>query len=280
MKRLLPASFFLFCLFISSCGPAPTPEVGATETAIAFQILATQTAQAAPVPPRATPTGTPSPTATFTPRPTDTPTPTEALLPPTATPAPTATPSPLLSPTPPCIKFPRRGFGKVWYENESARDLVGCASYSVEEGMHYLAQRFERGLIFWTDADFYENLRVAWVLFGDDMTYARVPVTWAEGQPEPPPLTPPEGFYEPRGCLGQAWREGAGVRERLGWAVGPEQSGGGAWQEFDRGFMFWIVYNRDTPDEEKIIYVLAAYWPWPPGGRRNDWLEFVDTWEE
>lgn len=271
------------CLLISSCGPAPTPEIGATETAIAFQILATQTAQAALVTPTATPTSTPSPTATLTSTPTATsapqPTATPTETPLSLTPTPIPSPTPLPTPTPPCVRFPRRGFGKVWHENESARDLVGCAYYD-EEGMNYMARRFEHGVIFWTDADFYENLGVAWVLFRDNMTYTSVPVTWTEGQPEPSPLAPPEGFYEPHGRIGQAWREGAGVRERLGWALETEQSGGGAWQEFDRGFMFWIVYNQGTPDEERMIYVLAAYWPWPPGGRRNDWLEFVDTWKE
>lgn len=52
--------------------------------------------------------------------------------------------------------------------------------------------------------------------------------------------------------LGKVWREGTGARtrERLGWAVEPERSGGGAWQMFDRGRMVW------TPDP-RLVFVLA-----------------------
>ncbi len=273
MKRLLPIC--IICLLVSSCGPSPTLDLSATETAIAYRIFATLTSQAAFKSLTAAPTSVL--TATAVPQPTFTPTKAPSATPTPAKPPPSSTPLP--TPTPPCVLVPKRGFGKVWYENESARKLLGCA-HGMEKGMNYLAQRFEHGVIFWTDADFYENLGVAWVLFRDDMTYARVHVAWTEGQLEPTPLAPPKGFYEPRGRIGQAWREGAGVRKRLGWAIEPEQSGRGAWQAFDRGFMFWIVYNRGTPEEERMIYVLAAYKPWPPGGPRNDWLEFVDTWKE
>jgi len=186
-------------------------------------------------------------------------------------------PPPGITPTPPCFQVPIRGFGKVWDENPSARALVGCP-YMTEQGMRYEAQRFEGGVMFWTDADFYDNTGIVWVLFSDDGTYARVPDTWFGG-PEPTPLSPPKGLYEPRGRLGKAWREGAGVRDRLGWAIEPVQQGNGAWQGFDRGYMFWIVYRQGLPDQERWIYVLSTYYPWPPGGSRNDWLKFVDTWE-
>lgn len=199
------------------------------------------------------------------------------VIPPTPVP-PTPPPSPVpgVSPTPPCFRVPIRGFGKVWDENPAARALVGCP-YAIELGMGYEAQRFEGGVMFWTDADFYDNRAVVWVLFADDSTYARVPDTWMSGQAEPTPLTPPGGLYEPRGRLGKAWREGAGVRNRLGWAIETVQQGRGAWQGFDRGYMFWLVYRAGAADEERWIYVLGTYYPCPPCGSRNDWLKFVDT---
>ncbi len=203
--------------------------------------------------------------------------PVAANIPPLPTPAPTATPPPPPTPgtEPPdttCTEFPIRGFGKVWNENKSARDMVGCTSYTVEKGMKFLAQRFERGVMFWTDANFYDNRGVVWVLFTDNYTYARVADTYSQGEAEPTPQSPPEGKLEPRGKLGKAWREGAGVQKRLGWAIAPEVSGNGSWQEFERGLMFWIPFGAD-----RRIYVLGRWYPWPPGGRRNDWLEFIDT---
>lgn len=206
--------------------------------------------------------------------------PVAANIPPSPTPTPLPSPYPPPTPTPSgapldttCTAFPIRGFGKVWTENKSARELVGCTSYQNEKGMKFLAQQFEHGVMFWTDASFYENKGVVWVLFADNGTYARVPDTYAQGEAEPTPLSPPEGKLEPRGKLGKAWREGAGVQKRLGWAIAPEVSGNGAWQEFERGLMFWIPFGDD-----RRIYVLGRWNPYPPGGSRNDWLGFVDTW--
>jgi hypothetical protein len=47
--------------------------------------------------------------------------------------------------------------------------------------------------------------------------------------------------------------------------------------------MYWIVFNRDTPQEMRMIYVLAALGDVPGPlriGPRNDWLEFEDKWRE
>jgi hypothetical protein len=185
------------------------------------------------------------------------------------------TPAPGVSPTPPCSQLPIRGFGKVWSDQAWARDLVGCASYSIEKGMKFQAQRFERGVMIWSDADIWVNRNVVWVLFSDDQTYARIPDTYDPGMAEPTPLTPPKGKLEPRGRLGKAWREGGGVKDRLGWAIEPPTSGGGAYQEFDRGLMYWIPFKAD----DRWIYVLTQYWPCPPCGPRIDWAAYLDTWQ-
>jgi uncharacterized protein with LGFP repeats len=41
--------------------------------------------------------------------------------------------------------------------------------------------------------------------------------------------------------FGKVWREGTGVkvRERLGWATAPEKGAPGAYQQFEKGEMFW-----------------------------------------
>ena len=194
----------------------------------------------------------------------------------------------------PCHITPTHGFGKVWDENPSMRAYVGCPyGYSHEKGMDFIAQRFEHGVIFWAGGPDYDGLSDAYVLFRDDGTFiqARVSVSWSREQPAPmptPTATPTEPF-EPQGNLAEVWREGPGVKRRLGLAVEPEKSGNGAWQEFLRGWMFWIPYEQGTPDDalgkpfeqrDRWIYVLADYWPYPPGGERNEWLEFLDTWEE
>lgn len=173
-----------------------------------------------------------------------------------------------------------RGFGKVWAEHQEVRDYVGCPWYPwTERAIGFTAQRFEGGIIFYTDLTGWFEENAVFVLFRDNMTWAKVIVpSWA--QPEPIE-TPPAGRYAPQGRIAYAWQQGAGVRARLGWAIEPEKSGrvddgtNGAWQAFERGYMYWIPWN--LPDD-RYIYVLSTYYPYPPGGARYDWLEFKDTW--
>jgi hypothetical protein len=79
------------CL-LGACNATPPPDLDATSTHIAANILATQTAEA----PTVTPTPTSTHTPTNTPIPTDTPTPTPTA---TNTPSPTPTDTPLPAPT-------------------------------------------------------------------------------------------------------------------------------------------------------------------------------------
>ena len=272
----------LIGLFVAACSPGAVPEV------VEITVLVTQ-----------------APQATYTLYPTYTPYPTYTAV--WATPPPTVTPVPptvTLSPSPqvpisrattptlePCHIAPIRGFGKVWDERRSARAYVGCPYYTQEKGMDFIAQRFQQGGIFWVSGPDYRTLDYAYVLFSDDATYIQVPVGW--GAEPPVPMPSPTAVstepFEPEGNLAEVWREGPGVKRRLGLALGPERRGDGAWQEFSRGRMFWIPYKQGTPEDavdkpfeqrDRWIYVLTEYWPYPPGGKRNDWLAFLDTWEE
>ena len=85
MKKL---GLLLIVLVLVSCAPQPTPDLKATETAIAQNVLATLTAQV--------PTPTLTPEATNTPEPTNTPKPTSTSVA-TNTPTVTSTPTPDLA---------------------------------------------------------------------------------------------------------------------------------------------------------------------------------------
>jgi uncharacterized protein with LGFP repeats len=187
------------------------------------------------------------------------------------------TPKP--SPTPPCTVLMDRGFKKVWQENPSAQDYLGCPSNS-ETGVDFTAQRFENGVVFFTSAGNDFGKDAVLVLFRDKKTWLSVSVA-SDAAPSPPIGAPPAGKFAPAGRIGWVWQKVADVSTRLGWAIAPEKTGkygdpsNGAWQAFARGYMYWILWN--LPDD-RYIYVVAAYKPDPPGGSRTDWLEFKDTY--
>lgn len=159
----------LTILSTSACAPPPvsTPDVAATEEAIAQRLIATMTAQAPTVTstptatdtpmPTSTPTFTSTPTSTSTPIPTDTwtPTPTAtstltATHTPTATdtPMPTNTPEPTstVTPTPiltgPCCPELEPGKGLLWFENRVDEILqadVGPNYYEIPPMVDYVS---------------------------------------------------------------------------------------------------------------------------------------------
>jgi hypothetical protein len=256
--------------------PTPVVPLIATETPTPVIIVVTATPV---VPP--SPTATALATATATVTPSATPTKPAATATATATPVPAKPTVPAgPSPTPICQELPVRGFGKVWIENESARNYVGCSSYPKSEmGVDFTAQRFEQGVVFFTNASGYFDKDSVLVLFRDDKTWSKVVVP-ADAAPSPIGA-PPAGKYAPSGRIGWVWQQAAGVKARLGWGIEPEKSGtvaagtNAAWQAFSRGYLYWIKYN--DPDD-RWIYVVATTKPYPPGGNRADWLEFKDTW--
>jgi hypothetical protein len=55
--------------------------------------------------------------------------------------------------------------------------------------------------------------------------------TWTPDEPESDPsIVPPEGVCQPIRGFGKVWRDNPEVRERLGWALAPEQGYDGAYQ--------------------------------------------------
>jgi hypothetical protein len=80
--------------------------------------------------------------------------------------------------------------------------------------------------------------------------------TWAEGEPAPPPASPPPGLSEPIRGFGKVWREQPGVRESLGWGVGSERGDRGVFIPYSSGgaiawlqgsdFVYFISANGQT----------------------------------
>lgn len=80
-----------------------------------------------------------------------------------------------------------------------------------------VAQRFERGLMLWTEVD-----RTVYVL-PDGESWRADSDNWHEGMPaSDPALVPPAGLLQPVRGFGLAWRTWQGAREALGWATGEE----------------------------------------------------------
>ena len=81
-------------------------------------------------------------------------------------------------------------------------------------------QHFERGVMLWMGP---EN-RI-YVLFDDAQSprWTAYADEWDQGDPaSDPSLNPPAGLQQPVRGFGLLWREQTGVRDRLGWATGPE----------------------------------------------------------
>jgi hypothetical protein len=66
---------------------------------------------------------------------------------------------------------------------------------------------------------------------GDGGWYEKYDDTWVSGEPESDPsISPPEGLFQPVRGFGKLWRDHPEVRERLGWALAPEQGFESAFQ--------------------------------------------------
>jgi hypothetical protein len=145
-------------------------------------------------------------------------------------------------------------------------------------GVDFTAQRFESGVVLVTSAADYFGKDALLVLYRGNGTWRKFTV--AAGATPSGIGTPPAGKFAPVGRIGWLWQNAAGVSTGLGWALAPEKTGkygdpsNGAWQSFSRGFMYWIPW---APPEDRYIYVVATNNTVPPGGARNDWLEFKDT---
>ncbi|HST04335.1 MAG TPA: zf-HC2 domain-containing protein [Chloroflexia bacterium] len=246
--------------------------------------------------PVATDTPLPAPTDTAVPPvPTDTPT-TEPTASPTDTPTPplpteTATPQITATATPaqPCSIMPVNGFGKVWDENSTVHDQVGCPTEPEFALTEAAQERFEGGYMFWR-----KDIKKIYVFYGNPNTdtvgvWAEYDDTWDDGTPVATTtahatststatpegtrpstdatavLTPPPGKYVPVRGFGELWANNPTVRARVGWAIEPEQSVIGAFQVYEHGYALWT--------NNKVIRFMFKV----PGATENIWERFADT---
>lgn len=125
-------------------------------------------------------------------------------------------------------------------------------------------QRFEGGLMLWLG-----NSQEIYVLFTDGArpTWSVYPDRFTDGLPErDDSLSPPQDRYQPVRGFGLVWRDTAGVRARLGWALAPEVGYDGS-----------IQLSSDVPsrvymrERQGGIFALAS------GGASWEILPFTDV---
>jgi hypothetical protein len=152
--------------------------------------------------------------------------------------------------------------------------------------MRFVVQQFEHGYILWMGGpDFPSYEKYAWVFYADDNTYAKV--AWTAAEPTANSQRPSSKPFEPVGALSKVWKEAPRAKDRLGLAVEPEKGGTGAWQQFSRGWMFWIPFKQGTPDDQQTkdlelrgqkIFVVSTATPPPVWGARNQWQIYTDRY--
>jgi hypothetical protein len=157
-----------------------------------------------------------------------------------------------------------------------ARGSEGQDDCPVGPAAHTLAaeQVFERGRMVWLEAVPAESIPSAdaWgptiLVFHTNedpqvsgwSTY-RYDDTWSTDEPESDPaIVPPPGLCQPVRGFGKVWRTEAEVRERLGWALAPEQGFEGVYQAgWDPWYPRGNQYLR-TADGRVLMIGLMGSW--------------------
>lgn len=156
-----------------------------------------------------------------------------------------------------CEMSPAETFLPVWQDNPTLQTALGCptdphpridpAAYTVKTSF----QPFEHGVMIWSDHVAWYPQPIIYVL-PNDGTYHRFNDTF---NPETDAATgdeaPPEGLVAPVLGFGKVWRMNTAMRDALGWATAPEQSGTGEFQMFERGEMLSLSQT------EKIYVFLS-----------------------
>lgn len=127
---------------------------------------------------------------------------------------------------------------RAWQTYGLAMYLTGCPVVA-QHDVPLAEQQFERGVMVWTGQTFHTRiysirttpLPVIWSGYSD---------RWQQWEPERAGLTPPPGLIEPKRGFGKVWREEAGVRETLGWAVTDERGDVGVVQQYTNGAAIYM----------------------------------------
>jgi hypothetical protein len=177
-------------------------------------------------------------------------------------------PGTAVAPSSTCPTPPIRGFGNVWSNNDEVRSLLNCPA-GQEQGADVTLQQFENGWMLRIPPAAQGQAARIYALFNDGQDYASFPDSWSQAaDPVSAGLNAPAGLLEPERGFGKVWREGTGahVRDRLGWAISPEQAGAGSRQSFRGGQMVFVPGPR-------VIFVLTS-----ASGSAELWRVFPDTY--
>src|SRR5260221_7957128 len=194
-------------------------------------------------------TATPTDLPSFTPLPSFTRT---SIYSATPTPSFTATKRPTRTPTPtaPTLTFTPQPCTIKWYF--SPRPL-SCPLSPPATGPAAF-QKFERGVMIWfgpqkTIYTIYDlGIKPRWNQFPDEYT---------DGMPDTDPaLVPPAGMAQPIRGFGLTWRTKPGLRDRIGWASGPETSYTAAYQIDNQGARY---LQGPTGEVYKLIGDLSGW---------------------
>ncbi len=150
-----------------------------------------------------------------------------------------------------CTFAPAPTFANSVRSNQTVRQLLGCATDAGIAGGNVKTayEDFQGGRMLYFYAN--DGDKGIYVLYNDG-TYQVYADSWREGDAVNSGLTPPGGLYEPIRGFGKVWREGAGVRQRLGWASNQEVGGTGARQGYAKGALFY------TGTVDKVIALLPS----------------------
>ena len=126
---------------------------------------------------------------------------------------------------------------------------LGCATAALQT-IPMAEQLFERGtMVWWSSGDIFA-LTTATVS-GQEQFMWQMRDTWQEGMPaDDSSMTVPDGLIQPIRGFGLAWRTNDQVRNAIGWATGGEAGYTGAYQRFERGWLFTTQSGQ--------IYALAV----------------------
>ncbi len=115
------------------------------------------------------------------------------------------------------------------------------------------SQVFERGQMIWLSSQsriyvlFNDGKKPAWIAYTDE---------FKDGQPERDnSLSPPPGLAQPIRGFGLVWRTKEKVRERLGWATGPETGYEGVFQSDDLAVPDNTIYLQGR---DKVVFQLSS----------------------
>jgi hypothetical protein len=139
----------------------------------------------------------------------------------------------------------------VWFFADPPADCAGTPHHTT-----FVAQYFQRGLMVWMKASDEGHIYDEIIVLYDDGGWSMWCDHWVPGMPEEDPsIIPPPGYHQPRRGFGKLWREVQEIRDRLGWATGPEFAAGEG--TFQCGTEKYSRCYFTGPGDE--VYVLEPY---------------------